>query len=79
MKFRGSRARCSLFDRRVDEDVLQELNVHLVQKKLAECKRKLLNHVSWLEGIIHPKHKTIDQSEDEDLDGCSCETGCLLA
>jgi hypothetical protein len=55
MKFMRRTAGYSLLDHRRNEDILEELRVDPVKKKLAQCKQKCLNHVSRMEDIRYPK------------------------
>jgi hypothetical protein len=64
--------RYTLLDRRRNGDTLEEHEMDSVEKKLAQCEQKWLNHVSRMEDIRYPKHLLdVDQSkeeEKEDLD-----------
>jgi hypothetical protein len=51
IKFMGRTAGYSLLDHRNNEDILEELKVGPVGKKLAQCKQKWLNHVSRMEDL----------------------------
>jgi hypothetical protein len=55
MKFIRRIAGYSLLGNRRNEDILEELKVDPVEKKLARCKQEWLNNVSRMEGIIYPK------------------------
>jgi hypothetical protein len=46
----------SLLDHRRDEDILQEFKKHSFEKKVAQYKQNLLNHVSRMEDIRYTKH-----------------------
>jgi hypothetical protein len=46
MNFMRHTAGYSLLDHRRNEDILEEFNVDPIEKKLAQCKQKCLNHVS---------------------------------
>jgi hypothetical protein len=48
-------ARYSLLEHRRNEDILDDFKVQPVQKKLAQYKQKLLNYVSRMVDIRHPK------------------------
>jgi hypothetical protein len=47
-----------LLDHRRNEDVLEELKVDPVKKKLAQYKQKRLNHISRMENTGYPKRLT---------------------
>jgi hypothetical protein len=55
MKFTRRTAGYNLLGHRRNGDVLEELNVNPVEKKSAQYKQKLLNHISGTEGIRYPK------------------------
>jgi hypothetical protein len=55
MKFMRSTTGYSSLDHRRNEDVLEELKVDPVEKKLAQYKQKWLNHVSRTEDIRYPE------------------------
>jgi len=48
-------ARYGLLDNRRNEDILEELKVDPVEKKLAQYKQKWLNHVSRMEDTGYQK------------------------
>jgi hypothetical protein len=51
MKFMTCTGWYFLLDHRRNEDILEELKVHPVEKKLAECKQNLINHISRMDDI----------------------------
>jgi hypothetical protein len=55
MKFMRRTAGYRVLDRRRNEDILEELTVNPVQKKLVQCKQKWLNHVSRMQNIRYQK------------------------
>jgi ABC-type ATPase involved in cell division len=54
MKFMRSRAGCIFSDHRRHEDILEELKVDSVEKKLAQYKQKCFNHICSMEDIGYP-------------------------
>jgi hypothetical protein len=40
---------------RINCNILEELKVNSIEKKLAQYKEKLLSHVNRMENISHPK------------------------
>jgi len=59
----------NILDHRKNEDILEELKVDLVEKKLGQYKQKCLNNVSRINNSL-----TIDPwSLQKVLDGYSCE------
>jgi hypothetical protein len=57
MKFMRRTAEYSLLDHRRNEDILEELKVDSVEKKLARYKQKWLNHVSKIDDIRYSKRR----------------------
>jgi uncharacterized protein YdcH (DUF465 family) len=55
MKFMRRRAEYNLLDHRINEDVLEEIEIHTVEKKLAQYEQNLLNHVSRMEDTRYSK------------------------
>jgi len=55
MKFMIGTADYSLLDQTRNEDILEELKVDPVWNKLAQGKRKWLNHVSRMDDIRYPQ------------------------
>jgi hypothetical protein len=67
-EFMRSTAGSSLLDHRTKGDILEELKVGTVQKKIAQYKRKWLNHVSRMEEIRHPNNSLTMDLLEEDLE-----------
>jgi hypothetical protein len=55
MKFIRHTAGYSLLDNRRNKDLLEELKVDPIEKKLAQYKQKWLNHVRRMKDIRYPK------------------------
>jgi len=71
MKFIRHTAGYGLLDHRRNEDMLEELKVDLVKKKLAQYKQKCLNLLGGMEDIRYPKQflaTDLSEEAEEDLD-----------
>jgi len=55
MKYMRLKAGYNFIVHRINCNILEELKVNSIEKKLAQYKEKLLNHVNRMENISHPK------------------------
>jgi hypothetical protein len=68
LKFMRSKAGYIFLDRRRSGDILEELKVELVEKKLAQYKQKSLNHISGMKSQYTQNNSLTINLSEEDLD-----------